>query len=118
MDQEGLILNEEELPPKQVHKMMKTTQLEQLQETLCKKKIHGVFFKQCLKPGWDTFGSHGWLADGRLRADTEGLIFVAQDGVLLTRTYQARVMKADVPISCKVCKQALETINRPPVVWV
>ena len=69
------------------------------------------FSKQCLKPGWDTSGSYGWLADGRLRADTEGLIFAAQDGVLLTRAYQMRVMKADVPISCKVCKQAPETIG-------
>ena len=35
--------------PRQVSKMVKTAQIWALQETLCQKMIHGVFFKQCLK---------------------------------------------------------------------
>ena len=62
--------------------MVKTAQVGALQETLCQKKIHEVFFKQCLEPDRDTSGCHIWLSDGRV--DTEALIVAAQDGVIHT----------------------------------
>ena len=110
--EEDILREWRRLLPKSALRRVKTAQMEALQETLCRKKIHGVFFQQCLKPGWDTSGSHAWLKDGRLRADTEALIFAAQDGVLHTRAYQVRVMrKPDVPLLCRVCHTAPETIG-------
>ena len=80
-------MDQEPVPPRQVSKMLKTAQMGALQETLCQKKIHRVFFKQCLEPDRDTSGCHIWLSgchiwlsDGRLRADTEALIVARKMG--------------------------------------
>ena len=35
----------------------------------------------------------------------------AQDGVILTRAYRARVLKEPVPQACRVCKKAPETMS-------
>ena len=51
------------------------------------------------------------MPDGRLRADTEALIVAAQDGVIHTRAYQVRVLKLDVPQTCRVCHSAPETVG-------
>ena len=111
LSESGVHMDREPVPPRQVSKMVKTAQMEALQEALCQKKIHGVFFKQCLEPDRDTSGCHIWLSDGRLRADTEALIVAAQDGVIHTRAYQVRVLKLDVPQTCRVCHSAPETVG-------
>ena len=111
LSESGVYMDQEPVPPRQVSKMVKTAQMGALQETLCQKRIHGVFFKRCLEPDWDTSGCHIWLSDGRLRADTEALIVAAQNGVIHTRAYQVRVLKLDVPQSCRVCHSAPETVG-------
>ena len=57
--------------------------------SLCQKKIHGVFYKQCQEEGWDTSGSHAWFLDRGLWWQTEGLVVAAQDGVIHTQAYHA-----------------------------
>ena len=58
LSESGVYMDQEPVPPRQVSKMVKTAQMGALQETLCQKRIHGVFFKQCLEPDWDTSGCH------------------------------------------------------------
>ena len=111
LSESGVYLDQEPVPLRQVSKLVKTAQMEALQEMLCQKKIHGVFFKQYLEPNRDTLGSHIWLSDGRLRAETEALIIAAQDGVIHTRSYQVRVLKLDVPQVCRVCHGSPETVG-------
>ena len=69
-----------------------------------------MYYNQCEKSG-DTSGCHIWLSDGRFQFKTEALVVAAQDGVILTRAYRARVLKELIPQACRVCKQALETIR-------
>ena len=90
--------------------MIKDAQLEEAQESLRSKLIHGVYFKQCEKSE-DTSGCHIWLSDGRFQSKTEALVVAAQDGVILTRAYRARVLKEPIPQACRVCKKAPETIG-------
>ena len=122
LSESGVYLDQELVPPRQVSKLVKTAQMEALHETLCQKKIHGVFFKQCLEPNHDTSGSHIWLSDGHLRAETEALIIAAQDGVIHTRSYQVTVLKMDVPQACQVCHGSPETVGHvlsscEPLLW-
>ena len=83
----------------------------ELTVSLERKTIHRVFFKQCQEEEWDTSGSHAWLLDGRVQAQTEALIMAAQDGVILTRPFRSRVMGKAVSPACFVCKGAPETIG-------
>ena len=62
LSESGVYMDQEPVPPRQVSKMVKTAQMGALQETLCQKRIQGVFFKQCLEPDWDTSGCHIWLS--------------------------------------------------------
>jgi len=48
------------------------------------KAIHGVYYQTCMVPGNNQNGCHAWLTDGRVRAETEALVIVVQDGVLWT----------------------------------
>ena len=56
------------------------------------KPIHRVYYFQASKSeGVDTEGMFAWLRDGRLWAETEGLVIAAQDGVLLTNRYKHKL---------------------------
>ena len=98
--------------PRLLARLLKEAQMEALVDSLCQKKIHGCFYKQCQGEGWDTSGSHAWFLDGRLRGQTEGLVVAAQDGVIFTRAYRARVLKEkNISTSCRVCGSAVETLG-------
>ena len=92
-------------------RLLREAQYSELTVSLESKIIHGVFFKQCQEEGWDTSGSHAWLLDGRVQAQTETLIMAAPDGVILTRAYRNRVMGKGVSPVCRVCKGSAETIG-------
>ena len=90
----------EGVSPKLLTRILKRAQFDTLTASLEAKTIHGVFYKQCQEEGWDTLGSHAWLLDGRVQAQTEGLIVAAQDGVIHTRAYQHRVQKKPISPTC------------------
>jgi len=88
------------------------TQAFQLVDALSRKAIHGVYYEPFqTSEEVDHKGSFSWLSDGRLRAETEGLIFVAQDGVLLTNRYKHTVLKLGASSACRVCQEGDETIG-------
>ena len=45
-----------------------------------------MYYQNGVAPGIDYKGCDTWLTDGRVRAETEALIVMAQDGVLYTTT--------------------------------
>ncbi len=101
--------------PKHLCKCLQAEQQSGLIEALERKTIHGVFYKQSQKEGMDPQGSHAWLADGRLQARTEGLLIAAQDGVVLTRAYRARVLGDSVPTLCRGLRRPLAACTGVPV---
>ena len=83
-----------------------------LVSTLSAKPIHGVYYREASAVnGVDQEGTFAWLSDGRCRAETEGLIFAAQDGVLLTNRYKHTVLKQGASCICRVCREGDETIG-------
>ena len=91
---------------------LKAAQAVQLVSTLTAKSIHKVYFQQASSAkGVDTEGTFGWLSDGRFRAETEGLVIAAQDGVILTNRYKHTVLKTSATSTCRVCREGEETIG-------
>ena len=82
-----------------------------MEETLCGKVIHGVFYSQCREDEWDTDACNSWLVDRRLRSETEGLLVAAQDGAIPTRAFRQRVRKESNSPLCRVCSKSPETIG-------
>ena len=92
-------------------RLLKDAQYDELTVSLERKIIHGAFFKQCQEEEWDTSGSHVWLLDGRVQAQTKALIMAAQDVFILTHAFQSRVMGKTVSLSCRACNGAAETVG-------
>ena len=91
---------------------LKAAQAVQLVSTLTAKPIHKVYFQQASSAeGVDTEGTFGWLSDGRFRAETEGLVIAAQDGVILTNRYKHTVLKTSATSTCRVCREGEETVG-------
>ena len=63
--------NLESETPKHIVKSLKEAQRKRLKDRLSEKKLHGIFTNQTLKPESDLKGTHAWLRDGKLRAETE-----------------------------------------------
>ena len=94
---------------RKVVKIMAQTQQDQLMDNLSSKNIHGVFMKTSKQSSRDFKLTHKWLRLRKQRAETEALIVAAQDGVIMTRAYQARVLKRDVNPLCRKCRKRPET---------
>ena len=91
---------------------LKATQVVKFVGSLTAKPIHKVYYQQASSAdGVDTEGSFAWLSDGRLRAETEGLVIAAQDGVILTNRYKHTVLGMGVSPTCRVCGEEDETIG-------
>ena len=90
-------------------KIMAQAQQDQLMDNLSSKNIHGVFMKTSKQSSRDFKLTHKWLRLRKQRAETEALIVAAQDGVIMTRAYQARVLKRDVNSLCRKCRKRPET---------
>ena len=52
-----------------------------------------------------------WLSEGRLRPQTEALLFAAQDDVLYTRWHQNRILRNSSLLMCRECGKAMETVK-------
>ena len=99
-----------------------TRELKLLKEKQKSKPAHGIYYRQCLSDKWDTVGSFKWLVDGRLQGQTEALIIAAQDGVIMTRDYQQRILGKKGPTSCRCCRQETEKLGHllskcEPLFW-
>ena len=91
---------------------LKAAQAVKLVSALTAKPIHKVYFEQAsTAEGVDTEGTFGWLTDGRFRAETEGLVIAAQDGVILTNRYKHTVLRTSTTSLCRVCREGEETIG-------
>ena len=91
---------------------LKAAQVVKFVGSLTAKPIHKVYYQQASSAdGVDTEGSFAWLSDGRLRAETEGLVIAAQDGVILTNRYKHTVLGMGVSPTCRVCREEDDTIG-------
>ena len=91
---------------------LKAAQAVQLVSTSTAKPIHKVYFQQASSAKEvDMEGTFGWLSDGRFRAETEGLVIAAQDGVILTNCHKHTVLKTSATSTCRVCREGEETIG-------
>ena len=105
------------LPPTTVvplHRIMaelKAKQEKALEDRLRGKQIHGVYRRELESPGVDSKGSSRWLTDGLLMPQTEATIAAAQDGVIHTRAYKARVLRDSCPVECRMCGKGTETLG-------
>ena len=91
---------------------LKAAQVVKFVGSLTVKPIHKVFYQQATSAeGVDTEGTFAWLSDGRLRAETEGLVIAAQDGVILMNRYKHTVLGMGVSPTCRVCWEGDETIG-------
>ena len=123
-DLEGRVRSEESiLTTREGILQLKAAQVVKLVGTLTAKPIHKVFYQQAsAAEGVDTEGTFAWLSDGRLQAETEGLVIAAQDGVILTNRYKHTVLGMGVSPTCKVCRKEAENIghimsNCKPHMW-
>ena len=97
-----------------IRKIVKITaqaQQDQLMDNLTSKAIHGVFMQTSKQNSRDFKLTHGWLRLRKQWAETEALVIAVQDGVIMTRAYQARVLKKDVNPMCRKCHKRPETIG-------
>ena len=109
LEQGRILYQEKPIPCSSVGTLIRKCQQEKLVATLEAKKIHGVFHKT--KETRNTKLTYKWLRTGRQRAETEALIMAAQDGVVMTRAYMARVLKMPVSVLCRRCHSMPETIG-------
>ena len=73
-------------------------------------RLHGVHHRELRKEGVDARASHGWLRDGNLRPTTEALVVAAQDQVIHTMAYKAKILRQPVNPVCRACGEGEETI--------
>ena len=71
--------------------------------------MHGQHFRQT-KEFSDTEWWR-WLREGELKKETDGLIMAAQTQSLRTNVVKAKIDKSTSDATCRVCKQAEETVD-------
>ena len=96
--------------PKEIKQKAKSESLKNLKLTWEEKPLHGQYPRRANNAVVDQKKTHQWLRSSGLKAETEGFILTAQDQGLLTRNYQAKVMKNGDP-RCRICTQYEETID-------
>ena len=99
-------LEDEELG---TEKEFKAQRKEDRKSELEAKALHGQHFRQT-KEFSDT-ESWRWLREGELKKETEGLIMAAQTQSLRTNAVKAKIDKSTSDATCRVCKQAEETVD-------
>ena len=89
----------------------KSEGLKNLNSTWEEKPLHGQYPLWANNANVDQEKTHQWLRSSILKAETEGFILTAQDQCLLTRNYQAKVIKSGADSRCRICTQYDETID-------
>ena len=91
---------------------LKVAQADELVGTLTAKPIHGVYYQQAMAvEGNDLEGMFAWLSDVRFQEETEGLVFAAQDSVIMTNRYKHTAIKVSATSTCRMCKEGNETVG-------
>ena len=75
------------------------------------KPLHGQFVKRSTQANVSTTQTFHWLRSAGLKAETEGLIFAAQDQSLPTKNYKTHITKVQNDDLCRICKNQKETID-------
>ncbi|XP_023216726.1 uncharacterized protein LOC111619278 [Centruroides sculpturatus] len=74
------------------------------------KVLHGQFLDK-IEGKLDKERTWLWLTIGALKKETEGLIFAAQEQAIRTNAIKARIEKSADDPTCRLCKEAVETID-------
>ena len=88
--------------------MDKKSLREERREKYLAKPLHGQFFRGTEnrdERSWE------WLKRGKLKKETELLLFAAQDQALRTNSLKSRIDKQDVSPSCRMCGEREETVG-------
>ena len=102
---------DEHLTPKKISSIVRASQRQTLREERSGRTIHGVFAAETNGPDCDKTATHAWLKRGSFRAETEGLLVAAQDGVIHTAAYRQRILKEKCDQVCRECGKEAETIG-------
>ena len=102
---------EDMINPTKITNMVKNEQRRRLREEREGKIIHGVFAREVNKPECYKTVTHAWLKYGSVKAETEGLIVAAQDGVIHTLAYRHRILGAVGNPMCRECGGTVETLG-------
>lgn len=89
---------------------LKQLQTQKLEEALLAKKLHGKHATTIRLSKVDHKATHAWLVRGRFQAQTEALVCAAQDQVIHTNVYRAKILKEDISPQCRRC-EAEESIG-------
>jgi len=71
------------------------------------KILHGKFLSEVSNPAT----SFMWLKSPYVTKETESLIFAAQEQCLPTNSYKSKILKQNIPSSCRLCKIHPESIQ-------
>ncbi len=99
------------LTPKKMASTVRASQKQKLREERSGRTIHGVFAAETNGPDCDKVATHAWLKRGGFRAETEGLLVAAQDGVIHTAAICQRILKERCDQACRECGKEAETIS-------
>ena len=105
----------QDLPPtvqaKKIRQTAKKEGQKQLNEKWEDKPLHGQYPLRSKQADVDKKHTHQWLRSSGLKAESEGLILAAQDQSLMTRNFEANVLKNGANPSCRLCDKAVETVD-------
>ncbi len=101
----------DQINPTKIANKVRNEQKRRLREERRGKTIHGVFAIETSRPECDRVATHAWLKNGSFRAETEGLIIAAQDGVIHTAAYRHRMLGETGNPMCGECRKAVETLG-------
>ena len=72
------------------------------------KELHGQFRRETEELSSESWS---WIKICKLKKETEGLIFAAQDQAITTNIMKARIEKQNVPAMCRVCGNQDKTVQ-------
>lgn len=99
------------ISPAELKKQRKAYEQSQLESAHLQKPLHGKYLKLLGEPGYSKKRSLRFLLAAGLRAETEGFIIAAQDGVISTLSYQKRIIGLDLHNTlCRKCGEKEETV--------
>lgn len=75
------------------------------------KPLHGQYPNRVNEANIDKKMTHRWLYNTGLKGETEGFILAAQDQSLLTKNYQAKIIKTGADPKCRLCNEKVETVD-------
>ena len=78
---------------KEIKKKAKQGYLDDMKKTWKEKPLHGRYPLRTENGNVDRTTTHQWLSSSSLKGETEGFILAAQDQSLVTRVYQAKILK-------------------------